>query len=328
MGRQKTMRSTFTALSRLVSSGMPLIDSFAMVADTTAGPIGLACRGVADKLRAGVDLETALKAYPEIFEPVHVATITIGEKQGNLDEALLYLTTLTEQRMERRKQLIKSVRYPLFLIFASFVILPLKELVVGDPSKYLTKLLINSGIVVGLIVIVLNLPAILKNLGLGAFARALAWNFPFAGSGYRNHVRGRFCSVLGRSIDAGLDMTASIEGASAAAIDERANKKGRALLKAIQGGAELAPAMASTRLVDTAELAELVAGERSGSLSTTLTQIGKRYEDAGLATLQRIMTIGAGLLMAYVFISIGASIVGQYSDIISGTERQIFEHVP
>jgi len=62
-----------------------------------------------------------MQMHPEVFSPLFVSMLSVGENTGRLDDALLQLANYYEQELETRKRIKTAMRYPTFVI--SFILL-------------------------------------------------------------------------------------------------------------------------------------------------------------------------------------------------------------
>ena len=76
----------------------------------------LALVGVSGELTNGRGLSASLQLYPNVFSPLFVSMINVGENTGRLDEALLQLAHYYEKEMVTRKRIKEAMRYPTFVI--------------------------------------------------------------------------------------------------------------------------------------------------------------------------------------------------------------------
>ena len=73
---------------------------------------------VADTLESGVDLASSLNRHPEIFSPLYVSVIHVGENTGRLDLAFKQVAGYLELERDTKKRIGEATRYPLFVIVA------------------------------------------------------------------------------------------------------------------------------------------------------------------------------------------------------------------
>lgn len=116
----KVVLGFYEQLAFLVKAGIPIYAAVRMLANTFRNKnLELVLKDVLFVLSEGSPLSSALLKYPESFPPFHAHLISVGEKSGNLDEALSYLIEMVKEQQEIKGNLIKAAAYPLFLLALS-----------------------------------------------------------------------------------------------------------------------------------------------------------------------------------------------------------------
>jgi len=77
---------------------------------------------IKENLRSGYAISNALERYTDVFSPIYVALIKIGEKTGQLSDIMDELAKYTEEEYKVRSKLISSLIYPLLIIIVSILI--------------------------------------------------------------------------------------------------------------------------------------------------------------------------------------------------------------
>jgi type IV pilus assembly protein PilC len=104
-------------LSGLVSSGVPLLDSLAVVSKAIGNVIFQdIIEESAEKVKAGVALSEALQKYP-IVPPVASQMISVGEKTGELDSMLSNLADYYEEEVDVAVKSISNLIEPIIIVF-------------------------------------------------------------------------------------------------------------------------------------------------------------------------------------------------------------------
>lgn len=77
-----------------------------------------ALNDVVERLEAGVELSTAMRAYPKIFDNLFVSLVSVGENSGRLDLVFKQLSEYMERDLETIKSIKTALRYPSFVLIA------------------------------------------------------------------------------------------------------------------------------------------------------------------------------------------------------------------
>jgi MSHA biogenesis protein MshG len=108
----------------LTKAGVPLLRSINGLATNAENKqLKNALEDVTSELTNGRNLSASMAMHPDVFSPLFVSMISVGENTGRLDEVLLQLSHYYEQEVETRKRIKSAMRYPTFVI--AFVIVAL-----------------------------------------------------------------------------------------------------------------------------------------------------------------------------------------------------------
>ncbi|WP_020406367.1 type II secretion system F family protein [Hahella ganghwensis] len=109
------------ALSR---AGIPIIRAIRGLAESTKSEtLAEVLEDVARRLEGGVNLATAMRAHPKVFNDLFVSMILVGENTGQIEEAFKQLANNIELERDTRKRVKQATRYPLMVVVAIFVAL-------------------------------------------------------------------------------------------------------------------------------------------------------------------------------------------------------------
>ena len=113
---QKIALSRFTRnLGTLMRSGVPILQSLDIVADTTGNVVvARAVRDVQDSVRKGESL-TAPLANHAVFPPMVVQMMSVGEDTGALDTMLHKISDFYDQEVEATTEALTSLIEPLMI---------------------------------------------------------------------------------------------------------------------------------------------------------------------------------------------------------------------
>jgi type IV pilus assembly protein PilC len=113
---QKIALSRFSRnLGTMLSSGVPILQSLDIVADTTGNSvIGNAVRDVQDSVRNGESLTGPLAHHP-VFPPMVVQMMAVGEDTGALDAMLHKIAQFYDQEVEATTESLTALIEPLMI---------------------------------------------------------------------------------------------------------------------------------------------------------------------------------------------------------------------
>lgn len=110
-------------LSTLISSGLPIVQSLEIVGDIIGN---VSYKEVIIRTREGVKkgemISSTLSRVPELFPPIFIQMVLIGEKTGTLDTTLMYIVDFYEKEVDRTIDNILGILEPVLIIFLGFIV--------------------------------------------------------------------------------------------------------------------------------------------------------------------------------------------------------------
>ena len=114
---RKTALARFSrTLSALVRSGVPILESLDIVAETSGNSVvGHAARETQSAVKRGESLSKTLEDHP-VFPPMVVQMMAVGEETGALDEMLDKIADFYDQEVEATVEALTSLIEPLLIV--------------------------------------------------------------------------------------------------------------------------------------------------------------------------------------------------------------------
>ena len=110
-------------LSTLISGGLPITSALQTVGEIVGNN---SYREVIfeakDKVGKGEPISSVLSGSPEVFPPVFVRMVLVGEKTGTLDATLMNLVSFYKQEIDRTIDNLLSILEPALIIFLGLVV--------------------------------------------------------------------------------------------------------------------------------------------------------------------------------------------------------------
>jgi type II secretory pathway component PulF len=108
----------------LLKGGIPVSEALNILAEETKKPsLKRVLSEIGDRLKEGEKLSSAMGRYPQIFTPLLINLIKVGERTGTLEENLKRGVYQLERDFKLREELKRAMIYPLILIFLGIFIL-------------------------------------------------------------------------------------------------------------------------------------------------------------------------------------------------------------
>jgi len=110
-------------LATMFAAGVPLVEAMDSVAGATGNNEYVkAIITLRDDLSSGLQLQTSLQAFPELFPNMVVQMVAIGEESGALDDMLGKVADFYESEVDNSVDALTSLMEPAIMVFLAIVI--------------------------------------------------------------------------------------------------------------------------------------------------------------------------------------------------------------
>jgi len=110
-------------LSTLITGGLPISQALAVVSDVVGNTsYQEVILKVKDKVGAGEAISSVLVQHPELFEPIFIQMVLVGEKTGTMDKTLMDLVLFYQKEIDTSTANIIAILEPLLIIFLGIVV--------------------------------------------------------------------------------------------------------------------------------------------------------------------------------------------------------------
>ncbi|OTA17128.1 type IV pilus biogenesis protein PilC [Xenorhabdus vietnamensis] len=111
-------------LSTLLASGIPLLKGLTILLQECKHALWrCVLTDMIQKIRQGESFSATLAHYPRLFSPLFCQMIAVGEQTGQLESCCQLIINRLEQQNTLRKKIQKAYRYPLIVVFISFLVI-------------------------------------------------------------------------------------------------------------------------------------------------------------------------------------------------------------
>ena len=257
-----------------------------------------ALNDIVERLEAGVELSTAMRAHPKIFNNLFVSLVSVGENSGRLDLVFKQLSEYMERDLATMKSIKTALRYPSFVLIAitiAIVIINIKVIpaFAGMFAKFGAQLPLPTRILIGISDFFVNYWMYL----FAVIAAVIAWTYHYVNTPEGSRVWGRkklrlivvgdiieraslarYARSFGLMLNAGLPLSNALE-LSARAVD---NPYLGDKIRGIRTGVERGEGLFQTHLVSgmfTPLVLQMISvGEESGQVDALLAEVAAFYE--------------------------------------------------
>ena len=119
----KSLALATKQLSSLVKTGVPIIESLVLVADTLDDKnLAFVFREISTGISRGQSITEMLISYPKVFDDMYVALVDAGEQGGLLSEVLIRESKLLESLSKLKGQILGALAYPIAIFVLVIVV--------------------------------------------------------------------------------------------------------------------------------------------------------------------------------------------------------------
>ncbi|MFO1427470.1 MAG: type II secretion system F family protein [Steroidobacteraceae bacterium] len=283
----------------ITKSGLPLLRGLRGLADSTHNVLlREALHDVLQSLESGRDLAASLARHPQIFPPLFLSIVRVGESTGTLDNSFLRLCDYLSQDQDVQDRVRSAIRYPLIVVavialaiavITIFVIPNFAPLfrVLGNDIPWPTRVIMGTSAFVrdhGLALLaLLAVAGFVARHWVGTTAGRYAWDrwklqFPVLGELLHQAILSRVMRSLAISLDAGLPMIQALTLLARSAGNEFLGERLLRLRDAVERGDSLSRAAGTAEIFPPLVLQMIAVGEETGELTRLLEEVAGFYQ--------------------------------------------------
>lgn len=287
-------------LYALTKAGIPIIRALNGLAESTDHTrLAEILTGVADQLVAGSDLATSFRQYPDVFSPIFVSMIHVGENTGRLDLAFQKLIAHLELERETKKRIKSATRYPIFVIAAITVAMVVINVMVipnfasvfqkmGSDLPFATQILIaTSDFTINYWWLILATLVI----GTVAWIRYIKseegrywWDskkirLPLLGTLFKRIALSRFARSFAMMLSSGVPILKSLSIVAESVGNKFIGAAIEDMYRGVERGERLTGTAAATGMFTPLVLQMMAVGEETGAVDELLNDVADFYEE-------------------------------------------------
>jgi general secretion pathway protein F len=325
-------------LALLLRAGARLYDALDLLAnDMDGGRLRPIVGQIKAAVVAGESFAEAISRHPELFSPMYVALVRVGEASGTLDHILELLANERVRAGALRRKLLDALQYPAFvlaaacgvLMFFLLFVLPQFSAVLRDFNAKLDPVVgaflglsdalrahtteIGASFALALIV----LWRVLRRASVRASLAGQLSRLPFVRTVFNFYRSGLFCRNLGILLGSGVNLTATLRilvnimsaTGGVAVWTETADR--------VRHGGKLSEALAATSILPPMAVRMLRLGEETGQLAVLAGRVADFYEAKLQRSLDRIVGIAGPAAIIVISVVVGGLIVSVMTALLS-----------
>lgn len=321
-------------LSTMMKAGVPLLQSFEIVANGHANPsVGKLLNSIKQDIETGSSLSQAFSKYPKQFDALFCNLIEAGEQAGILDNILDRLALYKEKMLAIKSKIKSALFYPIAVVAVAFGVtavimifvvpqfaeifrgfgaeLPGPTLIVVAISNFfIHQWYVMIGAIVGLIT---GTKKLLERSKKARDIRdRLILKLPVFGGIMQKSSVARWCRTLSTMFTAGVpivDALNSVAGASGNVVYYNATKK---IQSEISTGTSLNVAMDNANIFPAMMIQMAAIGEESGALDVMLTKVAEFYEQEVDDAVGALSSLLEPIIIVFLGVVVGGIVVAMY----------------
>jgi type IV pilus assembly protein PilC len=332
--KQKDIAVFTRQLSTMMRAGVPLIQSFDIVARGSTNPkMTRLLTDIRSDVETGTNLSAAFRKHPLYFDALYCNLVEAGEAGGILETLLDRLAVYQEKTMAIKNKIKSALIYPVAVLVVAFVVLtvimifvipafedvfksfgadlPAPTLVVIAMSKFFTSYwYLIFGIGGGAIYFFMQ--SWRRSVKMQKYMDRLLLRVPVFGELVNKSSIARWTRTLSTMFAAGVPLVEALDsvgGASGNAVFAEATEK---IQKDVSTGSALTTSMQATGVFPVMVLQMCAIGEESGSLDAMLGKAAEFYEDEVDEAVKGLSSLMEPFIIVILGTLIGGIVVSMY----------------
>lgn len=324
-------------LATMIGAGISLLEGLEVLSEQAETPgFKLACENLAEDLRGGADLSSAMGKMPKVFSHLYVSMVCAGEVSGQMDVILDRLADYLEASEALRRDIKSAMTYPvislvLVLGITAFLMLgvvpsfrdvfdslgselPAITAFVLDTSEMMReKWLAGMGLTAGVVGLIY--------MGLKTPKGRLLWHrfclsAPVFGTLVRKIALARFSRTFATLIRSGVPIMGTLDIVADTAGNDVVSNVVRDSKESVKGGKMLSEPLGQSTVFPPMVVRMIAIGERSGALEVLLEKIAEFYDSQVKAAIKSLTSMIEPLLIAFMGILVGGVVMAVFLPIL------------
>ncbi|WP_019673203.1 type II secretion system F family protein [Psychrobacter lutiphocae] len=321
-------------LATLVKAGVPLVQSFSLIADTVEKPKTKALvRHIKAQVESGTPFASALAKHPKHFDALFCALIESGEQSGTLEVMLDRIATYKEKSAMLKAKIKKALIYPIAVICVALVVslilllkvVPVFEELFASFNSQLpafTQAVVSLSnwmqhwwLILFLVILLIGVGLYISKKKHQAFANhldKLLLRLPILGRLSYQAIIARFARTLATTYTAGVPLIDALHSTAAATNNHVYYQATQQIKAQVANGHQLHTAMHQTQRFPALAVQMVNIGEESGSLDEMLVKVAEYYEAQVEQSIDGLTGLMEPVIMVILGILVGGLVIAMY----------------
>jgi type IV pilus assembly protein PilC len=317
-------------LATLLKAGMPLVQSLDILRQRVKNATFKAVLdGVHEKVRSGTALSDAFAEHGDLFPPIYSASLTAGERSGNLDSVIRRYVSYEKIIGAVRRRTLSALIYPVVLLILMTVLVGIivLKVVPAFSEFYATfdrELPLSTRMIMGFSDLVVEHIVLVLMVALGTILVVRAWiirkreqfhrivlELPWAGPTVRKFATSQLARTLSTLLGGGIPLVNALEIASRSMSNRFMARELDDVGRRVREGEGFAKALQARQVFPDVAVKMVEVGEQTGALQEMLNSLAEFYDEEietevgrYITLIEPFMLVLMGLVIAVVVLAL------------------------
>lgn len=314
----------FRQYAVMINAGVTPTQALNTLAGQTASPkLGRILRELGQHALEGRPMSFGMQRYPEVFTPLYLSLVRVGERSGTLVETSNLIAAYIEREIAIRNLVRRVTIYPKIVVALSiFILIAANEIISSlGRGRPLTAPLLSLKVWVILGPLLVGLFLFLR-IGLANPRIKYNWDafllgIPYIGGTVKQFAMAKFGRALGTLYTAGVPIQEAFRLSADSCGNEYLRTKMMPAMRGLEAGQTLFETMRATNAFNPIVMDMVATGEQTGSLNQMLEKVAEYYEGESEVRsvkmgyiLGAVALLGVGVYVGYIYVSNMMAILG------------------
>lgn len=312
-------------LASLLKAGVPTVQAINGLALSAGNPtLSASLKKIENALEAGTPLGASLQQQSDIYNPLFIAMVSVGENTGQLDDAFRKLSSYLELEKVTLQRIKQATRYPTMVVSAiTGALVIMNWLVIPQFAKLFEKfgadLPLPTRVLIGTSHFFQNYWGLLLILLVGGIVGFKHWKktdeghlkwdslvlkIPLLGPLFEKIVLGRFSRTFAMTYAAGVPILQSLSVVARAVSNKFVEKAVLNMRSGIERGDSFTHTANASAMFSPLVLQMVSVGEQTGALDSLLNEVADFYEQEVEYDLKKLSDAIEPILLVFMGIMV------------------------
>lgn len=317
----------------LLKAGITLTESISILANHEKGPGSKGYfSSILEHLKQGRSFADAAAQFPETFDDVYISLVRTGESSGDIIGAIKQYQNYLSMRLELSRTIKQALAYPIFLLFAVFIVLGVLLVYVvpnfsdlfksfGADLPFMTQLIVNTSKMapylfasvfsITVLAMLLRRSIQLTDPVLSKIDKILR-RVPVVGQVRTEIQVARMMRILASLLASGSPMSIALRCTKDVFSKVFLGAEIEGIMRNVESGGSLSLSINNLSCMPTYAKEMISVGEKSSELPGMMTEVAEYCEEEIQTKLKYISTLIEPMLMLVLGLLVGGIIISMY----------------